>query len=231
MLSLVKTRERELARRLRREEGESIKVIARRVGVSVSSVSIWVRDIDLTDEQEMRLRLQNRIYDGLKRGRAIASANRRAERVAAQQEGRAAARRGEPLHVAGCMLYWAEGSKFRNAVRLSNSDPEMAKLFVKFLRTYFDEEADGIRLTCHLFADHQERQREIEDFWLDALDLSRTALCRSIVNVYSRHSQRKRMNMLPYGTCRVVLSRTRVIQHIFGAIQEYAGFHREAWLE
>lgn len=37
--------------------------------------------------------------------------------------------------------------------------------------------------------------------------------------------------MLPYGTCRIVLSRTRVTQHIFGAIQEYAGFRRDAWLE
>jgi hypothetical protein len=37
--------------------------------------------------------------------------------------------------------------------------------------------------------------------------------------------------MLPFGTCRVVVSRTAVTQHIFGAIQEYAGFRRDAWLE
>jgi hypothetical protein len=37
-------------------------------------------------------------------------------------------------------------------------------------------------------------------------------------------------NMLPYGTCRVSVSRTRVVQSIFGSIQEYGGFTREAWL-
>jgi hypothetical protein len=51
------------------------------------------------------------------------------------------------------------------------------------------------------------------------------------VNVYSRYSQRKRLNRLPYGTCRIVVSRTAVTQSIYGAIQEYAGITREAWLD
>jgi hypothetical protein len=29
----------------------------------------------------------------------------------------------------------------------------------------------------------------------------------------------------------VVVSRTRIVQSIFGSIQEYAGFEREDWLE
>ena len=53
----------------------------------------------------------------------------------------------------------------------------------------------------------------------------------STVNVYSKYSKKKRINKLPYGTCRVVVSRTRIVQSIFGSIQEYAGFEREAWLE
>jgi hypothetical protein len=51
------------------------------------------------------------------------------------------------------------------------------------------------------------------------------------VNVISKQSQRKRSNILPYGTCRVVVSRTRVVQSIYGAIQEIGGFERDAWLE
>jgi hypothetical protein len=51
------------------------------------------------------------------------------------------------------------------------------------------------------------------------------------VNVYSRQSKKKRTNRLPYGTVRVTVCRTRVVQSIFGSIQEYAGFEREAWLE
>lgn len=129
------------------------------------------------------------------------------------------------------MLYWAEGTKNRNQVRFSNSDPEMARFFVGFLRTYFDLADEHMRITCHLFADHLERQREIEQFWLDTLGLPNSCLCKSILNVYSKHSKKKRQNKLPYGTCRIAVSRTRVAQSIYGAIQEYAGFQREAWLD
>ena len=226
----MKTRERELARALRIEEGLSIKTIAHRVGVSTSSVSLWVREIELTEEQEAQLRDQNRAYNRQINGSTVMAARRRADRARAQEAGRALARRGETLHTAGCMLYWAEGDKGRNQVRLSNSDPELLRFFVRFLRTYFDLEDKDIRLTCHLFADHLERQREIERFWLTQLGLGETSLLKSVVNVYSNHSKRKRLNMLPYGTARVSVNRTSILQSIYGAIQEYAGISRDAWL-
>jgi hypothetical protein len=106
----------------------------------------------------------------------------------------------------------------------------MVRFFVRFLRTYYDLRADDIRITCNLFADHEAGQQAIEQFWLETLSLSHSSLCKSTVNVYSKHSQRKRRNKLPYGTCRVVVSRTSVVQSIFGAIQEYGGFTREEWL-
>ena len=50
-----KRQEREEARRLRREEGWSFHRIAVELGVSPTSVSSWVRDIELTDEQRAAL--------------------------------------------------------------------------------------------------------------------------------------------------------------------------------
>jgi transcriptional regulator with XRE-family HTH domain len=231
MLSAVKTVEREKARRLRRTEGLPIKEIASRLGVSRSSVSLWVRDIELTEEQRRRLLAMNPAYNRQLLGQSVWADECRRQRRASQDEGATAAQAGEPLHVAGCMLYWAEGAKHRNAVRFSNSDPELVKVFVRFLRTYFEIRDEDIRVTCNLFADHASRQLEIEQFWLDTLGLGRTSLCKSTVNVYSRHTQRKRLNKLPYGTCRVAVARTAIVQHIFGAIQEYAGFTRDEWLD
>jgi hypothetical protein len=34
-----------------------------------------------------------------------------------------------------------------------------------------------------------------------------------------------------YGVCALELHSTRVVQHIYGAIQEYAGFDKPAWLD
>jgi transposase-like protein len=227
----MKTEERKRARQLRRDEGLPIKEIARRVGVSTASVSVWVRDIELTAEQHEALRMKNPAHNQLLSGRAVAVANRRAERVAYQAGGRQAARRRNAQHLAGCMLFWAEGGKARNQLRFTNSDPEMIRFFVRFLRTCLDLRPEDIAITCNLFADHVSRQRENEFVWLATAGVPPSSLRKSTLNVYSKHSGRKRQNKLPYGTCRVTVSRTSITQHIFGAIQEYAGFRRDAWLE
>jgi transposase-like protein len=227
----MKTEEREMARVLRREEGASIKEIARRIGVSTSSVSHWVRDIELSPEQHEQLLLRNPIYNAQRSGTWVQAARRREERRARQEEGRLLARERNVSFVAGCMLYWAEGAKERNQLQFANSDPEMVRFFVDFLRTHFGLTGEEIRITCHLYADHQERQAEIEKHWLETLGLPDRSLRKSVVNVYSKYSKRKRVGMLPFGTCRVVVSRTSVVQTIFGAIQEIGGFKRDALLE
>jgi AcrR family transcriptional regulator len=225
----MKTEQRELARLLRQTEGASIKEIARRVGAAQSSISRWVRDVELSEEQTAAL--VRRASEGHIKGRTINSDLRRSARRLAQDEGRERARTRDPFHFAGCMLYWAEGAKSRNQLRFSNSDPEMVRFFVDFLRTYFNLRNSDIRMTCNLFADHLSRQRDIEEFWLATAGLPAECLCKSTVNTYSKYSKKKRGNRLPYGTARVTVSRTRVVQSIFGSIQEYAGFERPAWLE
>jgi transcriptional regulator with XRE-family HTH domain len=229
MLSEVKTRERAMARDLRAKQGLSIKQIAQELGVSQASVSLWVRDIQLTPAQANAMMTSAYRRQTAARERIVAA--RRRERATYQEHGRELARRGDAFHAAGCMLYWAEGDKARNQARISNSDPKLLRFFVDFLRRYFEIADDDIRISCNLFADHAERQAEIEQFWLDQLGLTRRSLRKSVVNVYSLSSKRKRVNMLPYGTGRVCVSRTSVVQSIFGSIQEYGGFERPEWLD
>jgi transposase-like protein len=224
-LSLMKTEERLEARRIRREEGASMKQIARRLGVSVSSVSLWVRDVELSPDQQAALR--NKVSGGWS---ANARAARRRRRES-QEHGRRLVEGTDPLFLAGCMLFWAEGSKERNSVVFVNADPEMIAFFKRVLTTTFGVPDSKFRVACNLFADHAARQAEIEDFWLEKLQLPRSCLRRSTVNAYSRHSQKNRRNRLPYGTCRLVVCDTAVAQAIYGAIQEYAGFDRPEWLD
>jgi hypothetical protein len=226
----MKTRERIEARRLRRL-GWSVREIERHLRVSRSSVSLWVRDVPLTEEQITDLHRRSATSPGQLAGAAANAAFGRARRESYQLEGRARVAASDPLHLAGCMLFWAEADKHRNGVRLANSDPDLLRLFVAFLRRCYDAEVSRITISCNLFADHLARQREIEDFWLRTLGLPRSCLRKSIVNVYSKYSQKKRKNKLPYGTCKVAYSDTRTVQSIYGAIQEYAGFHRPQWLD
>jgi hypothetical protein len=231
MLSPVKTREKELARAMRRDEARSMKEIAELLRVSVSSVSLWVRDIELTPEQHESLRQRSPAYNRQLSGRLIWAARCRERRLQWQAEGRALAKRGDPFHAAGCMLYWAEGSKSRNSAQLCNADPEMLVFFARFLRVYFAVPDEKFRVACHLYTDHLARQEAVERYWLSTLELPGSCLCKSMVNNYSRASKRKRINMLPNGTCKLTVSSTRIVQHIYGAIQEYGGFDRPEWLD
>ncbi len=128
------------------------------------------------------------------------------------------------------MLFWAEGSRNRNVVVFTNSDPEMVAFFLQFLRVCFSVSDQSVRVTCNLFADHEQCQEEIEQFWLDRLQLPRECLRKSTVNTYSKYSQKKRRNKLPYGTCRLTVCDTSLVQALYGAIQEYGGFEREEWV-
>jgi transcriptional regulator with XRE-family HTH domain len=227
-----KPEEYEEARRLRREQGMSLKRIGSRLGVSPSSVMHWTRDIELTPEQVTRnlgrgITADREIVG--RRARAWSERNRRRRR-SFQEDGRRRARERDPLHIAGCLLYWAEGSKSRNGLKFANSDLNMVRLFWRFLRTSLQIEPERITLRLNVYTNNGLSVREIEDFWLSALELPRSCLRKHSLNHYPTSSSGKRKRKLPYGVCTLCLYDTRVVQHIYGAIQEYAGFDEPRWL-
>ena len=195
----MKTEERCEARAMR-SAGSSVRDIAGALGVSRSSVSRWVRDIELSSAQLAALEARNPIVNRQLSGTRAMAAAHLARRRRAQQDGRARALVGDPFYLAGCMLYWAEGAKDRNSVRFTNSDPHMMAFFMRFLRAYFAVPDEKARVHCNLFADTAQEQARIEAVWLRILTLPQSCLGASTVNRYSASSRRKRVNVLPYGT-------------------------------
>ena len=85
----------------------------------------------------------------------------------------------------GCMLHWAEGSKDRNRVVFTNSDPEMLRAFLRFLRFLrgpceVSDERIGLSINCHL--NNGLSLAEIEAWWLAELGLPASALRAATVN-------------------------------------------------
>jgi transcriptional regulator with XRE-family HTH domain len=227
----VKRELAEAARQLRRDEGMSMKRIAASLGVSLGSVSRWTRDVELTPEQQERLRESNPRFNQQLRGQRGRSRSARAVRLAAQQEGRALAMLGNGLHMRGCMLYWAEGSKSRNVAALTNSDPDLLKVYVDFLRRCYGvpDEKLALAVNCHL--GNGLTVGQIESWWLERLGLPPSCLRGATVNQPSSASTRRRGHVLPYGTARVSVCSVVIVQSIYGAIQEYAGIDRPEWLD
>ena len=122
------------ARRLRREEGMPMKRIATRLGVSrptsvtsgpetSSSTPSIANGTSAATEPQNPERVTPRS--------GVGSNRREATRVPGR--GRAAGARRRSAPQAGCMLYWAEGARSRNAVIFANSDLNMVRFFRRFL--------------------------------------------------------------------------------------------------
>jgi predicted transcriptional regulator len=217
------------ARRLR-QEGMSIKRIAKTLGVSLSSVSTWVRDIVLSDDQLAEIKRRQYTFDvGQHKGSQANMVKHREIRRQYQEEGRRKARERDPLHIAGCMLYWAEGTKDRNSLEFVNSDPDMMQYYMRFLRESLSVEDDSMSASVICYTGNGLSIEEIEDYWLSLLNLPRTSLRKTIVNVRPSSSEQKGRKLL-YGLCKICVHRCRFMQHVYGAIQEYTGIDKPEWL-
>jgi len=226
---MTKNIQRELARQIRQEQGMPINDIAKQIGVSLSSVSLWVRDIVLSPEHEEALRWNNKRFEAQKAGSQANVVKHRALRQQYQEEGRAKAREGNLLHSQGCMLYWAEGAKGKDCIKFANSDLDMMIMFIKFLRDCLNVPEQKITLYIHCYLGNGLYLEDIQDYWLASLGLQRSQIRKSTVNNQPVSSQQKGRKLL-YGVGHLTVTSTHYLHHIYGAIQEYTGINKPEWL-
>jgi len=221
-----KSQLQEEARRLR-AEGKSVKEIVKILDVSQSSVSIWVRNISLTEQQKAELHSRRGHFGEDNAGSRANREGGLVSRQTYQQIGCDRAKELRPLHMMGCMLYWAEGSKGRNGIYFVNSDPNMMRLFMRFLREELDVQDAEVAIRIHCHTPEVEEIRRIETYWADVLRLPLSNVKKTYVKEAGIST---RQNRLENGVCDVRVHRTDLVQHIFGAIQEYGGFDNPNWL-
>lgn len=201
-------------RRLRRAQGLALRTIARRLGVSLGTVSAWTRDVTLTPVQLAALRAR----DGGWLGRSVAA---RTARLEAQERGRVLVRRGDPLVQDGCLLLWAGGVLTPQRVRFTSSDVDLVASVVALLRRV-DGEADARLAVRVTYAPEVGlTEPEVAAWWLGRLALAEEQLTLAPV---------ARRDAPPYGTARLSVSSVTVAQTILGAIQELADLERPQWL-
>jgi hypothetical protein len=103
----------------------------------------------------------------------------------------------DPSFVAGVVLYWAEGSKWRNDFALANTDPAALRLFVKWVREHLDAAA-SFRLSLHLHEGNDEEAAK--DFWRTSLNLPAASFTKTYIKPKGTGH---RKNRLVAGVCRV----------------------------
>jgi hypothetical protein len=210
-----KIKEKDNAIKLRKQ-GKSYNEIMAVVPVAKSTLSLWLRDVGLSKKQTQLFSIKKRLAQ-LRGGEARHTD--RLERTAVVMDeaknmiGNLTKR--ERLLI-GTALYWAEGSKektYRPSVRLdfANSDPDMIRFHVAWLREVLGVSDSDIQVTLHI---HENRLQELEDFksyWLNATNLTLENYTKPVIKRHKPKTKRHNVADTYHGLVAIRVRRSTML--------------------
>ncbi len=160
-----------------RRRGFSYRDILAEIPVSKSSLSFWLKELPLTDDEQHYLK--KRRDSNISQGRIRAASSNHMRRVVrdgflqkdAQKEFDSC--KEDPFFQLGIGLYWAEGSKRSPAFGFMNSDPDMIKVMLKWIFLFLKPEIKEVGLRLYANENH-------EAFWLKETRLPGSNLKKTI---------------------------------------------------
>lgn len=124
----------------------------------------------------------------------------------------------ELLKAIGTMLYWGEGCKSNRTtvVDFANSDPEMIKLFLHFLRKVCGVREDKLRVFPYFYA-NQDIERNI-DYWIKTTGIGRNQFTKPYIR---KDFKPEKSNRMPYGLIHIRYADKKLLSLIKGWIEHY----------
>lgn len=182
--------------------------IARELGVSKSSVSLWVRDVEFTPVPGRT---------GARRRGPSARQRRKAAEIEEMNTlgiGRVAELSEREFLLSGVMLYAGEGSKTDGSVGLANSDAQIMRFFSVWLRRFFDVDETRLRVSVYL---HQGLDLDAaEQHWSEVTGVPRCQFnkpYRAVPDGGIRHNKHE------FGCATLVYSCSRTHRAIMGLVR------------
>jgi predicted transcriptional regulator len=210
----MKLEEKNLSRKLR-ENGYSLNEICKETGFTKSSVSLWVRDIELTSEQKQRLSqkgLKREDIESRRLNRLVKENARRMAIVNAAEKDILKLSRND-LFIIGTTLYWAEGRKgLKGVVSFSNSDPRAIKLMMRFFREICNVPEEKFRGHIHIHS--HLHVKNAENYWSNIAKIP----LKQFYKTYEKPSKASlgKKDTLPYGTFDIYVCSTELLLKIRG---------------
>ena len=215
----MKVKERKLARKLR-QFGWSVRAIAKQIGCSKSSISKWVQDISLTEEQITKLK-SNQDKGRAKAAQHPNSPKQKWERIRTDIINKSSQEisgnfSNLDLKILGTALYWAEGyNASRNVFLFCNSNTGMIKIMMRFLREICQVQKEKIKGRVNI---HPHLNiKKAEEFWMNVTKIPKYNLTKPLLSV-SKASKGKK-DSLPLGTFNIVVCDVRLISKVKGWIK------------
>jgi len=219
---MAKSKEKNKALELR-QKGESIKDIARKLKVAKSTVSLWCRDIKLTPDQIQRLheKMLKGSYKGRLKGARIQYKRRLKKISELQKQGisRIGSLSDRDFLVVGAALYWGEGQKKGQEVRVSNSDPKIIKLMIHWFKKVW--KIDNKRFTFRIGINkiHENRIEEVEEYWSRITRIPRSQFIKTTL-IKTKNKKNYKNFPTHYGTLTLRIKKPAALHHqIMGLIE------------
>jgi predicted DNA-binding protein YlxM (UPF0122 family) len=123
------------------------------------------------------------------------------------------------LKLAGVMLYWAEGSKWdgERIVDFANSNPEMIKIFLSFLRIVCGVREDKLRIYLYCYENHDVEA--LQKYWSNITGIPLKQFTKPFVR---KDFNLKKLNKMPYGMIHVRYADKKLLDLIRSWIEEYS---------
>ncbi|MCX6703684.1 MAG: helix-turn-helix domain containing protein [Candidatus Zambryskibacteria bacterium] len=167
---MARPKDREKALKLR-FKGLSYSQIKSEMGLSKSTLSGWLKDYPLSDEQIKKLRDFSPQRIEKCRNTKAQKVKNRLEEVYNKITLDIGVLSEREIFIAGLFLYWGEGSKSeRVTTGLSNTDPAMLRFFIKWVKI-LNVEDKKLHATLQLYTD-MNVENEIK-FWSKELGLAK----------------------------------------------------------
>jgi hypothetical protein len=195
-----------------RLEGHSIKSIAKELGAAQSSVSIWTRNVKLTPEQKECLRNNMHSPESIEKRRQARLKSEAIKRAIIIDGARTevGSLSNREIWLIGIALYWGEGAKTRSTVQLSNGDPRIIKLILRFFREVCNVDESKLRGGIHIH-EHLDTQAA-EEYWHAITGIGKFYKTYNKSNKSSKGTR----NSLPFGVCDVYVLDARLFWKIKG---------------
>jgi hypothetical protein len=171
------------------------------IPVKKSTLATWCRDVRLSDDQNAAIK--ERQY-GSRLGIPVDTNRKRrevVERIRAEARSRVPELMTDPLWVAGTILYWAEGAKTRNHLMMANADPRALRLYVRWVQTYLDPQAE-FSLQLHLHEGNDDEAAK--SHWRSETGLMTANFYRTFIKPAGTGH---RKNHLAHGVCTIKVRR------------------------
>lgn len=181
-----------------RKQGLPYSVIRQKLGVSKSTLSLWLRDMPLSRVEINNLRAHS--PQRIERYRQAMRAKKDARRAivfhkVAEDIGKFSKR---DTFIAGLFLYWGEGTKTAECnTSLTNTDPAIIRFYIKWLES-MGVRRDSLRVKLHVYADQDVKK--LIKFWSETLKISGNNFTKPYMK-QSLLADKTYKGMFSYGTC------------------------------